>query len=82
MHTFPNVSHKGILSDADSVARVLEIINRYGKISSDSGEPRQSARRELPDNASRKRPALFSFLKFAGEPFRRWNFTTPHAESA
>ena len=88
MHTFRNVSHKGILSDADSVARVLDIVHRYGRFGDDdtssngSSTLRQSARGELLGRASHRRNGFFSFLQFAGEPFRRWNFMSLRAESS
>ncbi len=87
MHTFRNVSHKGILSDADAVARVLDIIHRYGRFGDDdssnsSSMLRQTARGELRGRAGHRRKGVFSFLQFAGEPFRRWNFMAPRAESS
>ena len=88
MHTFHNVSHKGILSDDASVGRVLDIIQRYGRISNSSSHLQQRLRRSGPASvvvksvAGAKRKGFFSFLKFAGEPFRRWNFTAPQAEAS
>jgi hypothetical protein len=77
MHTFHNVSHKGILSDGASVGRVLDIIQRYGRVSSSgSSKSQQRFRRsDLVNVAGAKQTGFFSFLKFVGEPFQRWNFT-------
>ena len=80
MHTFHNVSHKGILSDADSVARVLDIIRRFGKVSDNGSDLQQTARAELYEGPIAKRGGFFSFLHFAGEPIRRWDLTAPRAE--
>ena len=88
MYTFRNVSHKGILSDADAVARVLDIIHHYGRFSYDgssnssSSTLRQSARGELLGRAGHRQKGIFSFLQFAGEPFQRWNFLAPRMESS
>ena len=84
MHTFRNVSHKGILSDTDAVARVLDITHRYGSIRDDdsSAAARLSVLSKLRGRASHRRKRIFSFLQFADGPFRRWNLTKPHAEMA
>ena len=82
MHTFHNVSHKGILSDADSLLRVVGIIHRYGGISNNSSALQQPSQGNNRRRGSATRKGFSSFLQFAGEPFRRWNFTEPRADSS
>ena len=86
MHTFHNVSHKGILSDGASVGRVLDIIQRYSRFSNSSrgsSESRKDLRSSRPARVADAGPnGFFSFLRFAGEPFSRWNLTAPQTQAS